>query len=340
MKTLWLVLLLLMFPLMVSAEVVETTGDLRALIADIAANLDQGQVAGPGSEALSIPTATQRARWRAALDAVLAGDLAAADQALATLAPSYKVVQFTDQTDGGLYYLLMEARVTDPLTPVVEKGWGTYIINPYALRALSIQVPHAIFDADTETQGIEVFLQLGAQSFLLAGAHRCANTDFSTCSGTTMACSRPTSTRYRVSDVAHNVSTIFHQTHEEIMTVVPETVAIQLHGEGTSSGCRDVLISNTNSDYTVAAGGNVRRLAGNIDATGGLSIAVCAPRPSSCDLCGTTNVQGRFTNGSSIPCTRLARSDGEQFIHIEQSGRFRRNFTQRLIDALDQTFPY
>lgn len=333
MKALISLLILLTLSSMLRAEVRDFDGSLRTLIPAIKTHMRQ--VAGPGSNKLVIPTTGQMQRWQAVVDAVWSQDLDTADQLLAALAPSYKVVRFTDTIEGKTYHMLLEANVTSGLTPTVVKGWGTFVFNPEPSRAMIIQVPHPIFDADTDRQGIDVFLQLGAAGFLMAGTHRCANTRASACTtGTTTACG--SSAIYRESDVAHNRANMFHQTHEEIMTLTPETVAVQLHGN-SGAGCPDLLISNTNNDYTTADSGYVQQLAGSLEGAD-LVVRLCDPRPSVCNLCGVDNMQGRFTNGSTDICRRGASSLSEQFIHIEQSRRSRQDYGA-LIEALQQVFP-
>ncbi|MBI1746854.1 MAG: hypothetical protein HYR55_09745 [Acidobacteria bacterium] len=316
------------------AAVRDFEGDLRTLIPAIKTHMRQ--VAGPGTNRFVVPTTRQMNTWRTAIRAVLDQDLDTADRLLSTLATSYKIIRFTDTTENRTYYLLLEANLTKGITPIVEKGWGTFIFDPDPQRLLSLQVPHPIFDADTDREGIEIFLHVGAGSFLMSGTHRCANSRASQCTtGTTAACGG-TRAIFRESDVAHNVATLFHQTHAEIVTKIPETTAIQIHGNN-GAGCPDALISNTNGDYTTAEGGNIQTLAGYMEG-GDFEVRICDPRPSVCNLCGAGNMQGRFTNGSTNPCTRSASSSNEQFIHIEQSRQLRQDYSA-LIDAILQTFP-
>lgn len=336
MRTLLSILFLVLFSLPASADVLEVTGNLRTVITDVRESIRQD--AYIGSEAFRVPTLAQMSEWRAAVRSVLSGNLFDADRRLSTLAPSYNVVQFSDVTTGRVYTLLVEAVVTDRIVPTIEKGWGTYVFDLDPLRELSIQVPHPIFDSGTELEGMEVFLQLGARSFLLAGTHRCANEAESRCSGTTTACTRPERAAHKKSDVPHNPSNMFHQTHRQLMRSIPNTVAIQLH-RNNQAGCPQVLISNTNFDYTAVPDGNVRRLASNFDIP---SVGICDPQPGSCNLCGTNNLQGRFSNGSPSPCDTRASSPNEQFIHIEQHRSFFDDFSGNfspLIDALQRTFP-
>jgi hypothetical protein len=64
------------------------------------------------------------------------------------------------------------------------------------------------------------------------------------------------------------------------------------------------------------------------------------PGTSSCPLVGSTNVQGRYTNGVGAPCTEAAGAATGTFIHVEQRLDFRQSPDryQALIDAVNATF--
>ena len=64
---------------------------------------------------------------------------------------------------------------------------------------LIIEVPHPVADWFTDPQAVTIFRQSRARALLVAGTHRCANSDFSTCTGQTWACGPLEA--YRVSDV-------------------------------------------------------------------------------------------------------------------------------------------
>ena len=123
----------------------------------------------------------------------------------------------------------------------------------------------------------------------------------------------------------------FQIVHEVLFAVIPRTVYIQLHGNASCSA--DVLLSNTDSEFTVVPGGNIERLQSSLEALvvtpapdPPLSFRMCSSRPEPpCNLCGTNNVQGRWTNGSvENACHIPARAlPAEQFIHIEQTLRMR-----------------
>ena len=330
------------------AQVVDQTGDLKA---DLFSKIPYPRTDG----SYRIPSQTDLVTWRAAVEAALGGDLDTAAQLLSALAPSYKAVRFTD-TSGSppvLYHLILEADVTpDGLVPTVVVGWGSYFFNPAPQRELSIQAPHPVFDSLTQNEGIDAFLQLQARSFLLAGTHRCASNTETPCSGTTTACSADGSeVPYRVSDPAHGaspanptVTNTLEIVHEAVFGFMPQTVALQFHGNSVSS-CRavHVLLSNTGSDFNVTPDGNLQRLKASLDLISDrtLTVQLCdhPPGAGECNRCGTNNLQGRWTNGSlASPCTADApAASAEQFIHIEQNLEMRQLHQDALIQAIAST---
>jgi hypothetical protein len=70
---------------------------------------------------------------------------------------------------------------------------------------------------------------------------------------------------------------------------------------------------------------------------GGLTVGV-AGDGSSCPLIGSTNVQGRFTNGSTDPCLIPATGNSGYFIHVEQHREVREDPGEyaKLIHAVNQ----
>lgn len=329
------------------AQVIERSGNLKE---DVFSRITYPRI----NSRYRIPTSQDLNLWRQAVDATLGGDLNTAAQLLDSLAPSYKVVVYTDTSteERRVYYLLLEADVTpDDLIPTVVLGWGTYFLDPAPWRELSIEVPHPVADRFTEVQGIDAFLQLRVRSLLLAGTHRCASNLDSPCSGTTTACDlQGPPTPYRVSDPAHGarnddptITNAFHVVHQAILQLIPPTVFLQLHGNSVSR-CVDtnVLLGNTGNDYQVAAGGNILRLKASLDAvSSGMEVCDHRPGPGECDRCGTNNLQGRWTNGSTENACRISTPavDAEQFIHIEQNQnmRFSAENRQLVIQAIANT---
>ncbi len=127
---------------------------------------------------------------------------------------------FTDTANGRSYCLLIE--VLDANTSgKVDRGWGTFIVYDGASRELSHQAPHPIADSTTENQAIGVFRDTDSRSYLMAGAHRLANSGSNSCQSS-----------YGPADAAHNIDNIFQATNAELMDYYGSNDwwAIQWHG--------------------------------------------------------------------------------------------------------------
>ena len=294
------------------------TGDLRARV-------DAVQDAMPrrGEEGFDPPGDTELTHWRDLVRALLKGDTTTARSLAADHVPSYKVISFTDTTSQQTYFLLQEA-------PSVERGWGSVLVNPDPRRHLAVEVPHPVFDLDTYQQGVNLFLQSGARLLLMAGTHRCSNQAPSPCDGQTSVCN---SGQYHISDMAHVAEAPFQVTHEVMTNQWPKMTSLSLHGNG-----------NDNCE-TVFLGGGVPKesppviddLAQTLSDRG---VEVGVPGASACPLVGSTNVQGRYTNGVSSPCTEAASETDGRFIHIEQRRSFRGSAAkyEQLIQSVNATF--
>lgn len=274
------------------------------------------------SEAFVVPTAQEQAQWRMLLDALIDTDTTAARARIDASFPSYALIRFTDTATDRRYWLLQEA-------PAVETGWGTVVMNPAPTRDVAVEVPHPYYDINTYAQGIDLFLETGARAFLMAGASRCANREPSGCDGETTVCNGT----YPVSDVAHAVRTPFQEAHEALVDAAPDMVTLNLHGNGLPD-CETVFLSSGVWDDTT---NTVTALRDELLARG---VDAADPMSSSCPLVGGTNVQGRYTNGASSPCTQAAAAATGRFVHLEQQRRFRESPAQyaALIQAVNATF--
>lgn len=307
--------------------VIDGSGDLADEIRSIASLLP-----GPDSNGMVVPTAAQMEAWERLLDATEEGDLATACGVIATHGFPYQIVRYTDTGyDGRTYFLLRENTPT-------SVGWGTYVINVENLRDVVIEVPHPGCEWHTEEEGIELFRQVDGRAFVMAGTDRCANTTYSPCSGTTTFCGQEEP--HRTSDVAHAVQTMFHASHRVLVEPGGSTVAVQIHG-CTDPDCPDLFISNA----TCMPGNLGQRFYRKaLIACEGFSVDLADCAPPECSLVGTTNVQGRFSNGSLgppdfDPCSEFAPgpSQPEQFLHMEQSRALRQDFACLAV-ALRMTF--
>jgi hypothetical protein len=259
-----------------------------------------------------------------------------------------------DAVDGSMRQAEQHARRADyRLCRTMLRGASVAVWRPseptrgrarWALRLddeaapLVVEAPHPFYDLETRRESIAIFERVGARALLVAGTHRCANTDASNCSGRTGTCTESDDEiRYRTSDMAHNVETGFQAAHVAITDQFVTSIAVSVHGftlDGISlsDGTRDP----TDTDAPVA------RLAT------ALSRHLSGVRVTSCNdydgadhrerYCGTTNVQGRQLNGVSNLCTSFAREASERFIHFEQNRRIREQHVDRVVDAFDEVF--
>jgi hypothetical protein len=314
---------LLSGPAGADGAVVLESGDLAARVREIAARMP-----GSGSEGFAKPTAAELSSFRQLVLKAASGDAAGAAAHAETSGLPYRVVRFTDTGAGAREVLLLEER-----TPIA-KGWGTYVLDPAPLRDLVVEAPHARYDLDTENQAFSLFRRLGARAYLLAGTHRCASAERTPCDGTTDVCG---TTYYRVSDPAHFTDGPFEAAHEAFASLWPASLSFSVHGHSDSS-CEDVFLS---SGVGADPGPLVPALRDRLLAEGGLTVGAAGLPGSACTLTGGTNVQGRFTNGSTAPCTQAATSASGRFLHAEQSRAVRTDaaLTEKLARALEAVVP-
>jgi hypothetical protein len=300
--------------------IVQDSGDLLVEIGGI-----RDAMPGRESQGFDLPSPAELDDWRAVAGALLTHDFSAADSLVGADLSDYELVEFLDTGfQNRTYYLLREKLP-------VSRGWGTYMVNPVYDRSIMVQVPHPAYDLNTYEEGADLFRRTGSRFFLMAGTHRCASDVTSPCSGTTSACGDGT---YHVSDVAHYTDSPFQAVHEVLDAGVRHLYVISLHGNGRSS-CEDIFLSNGHASGSSAL---LYSLKNAVLAAGGLTVGV-AGDGSSCPLIGSTNVQGRVTNGSTDPCVTAASGNGGYFIHIEQHREVRENAGEygKLIDAVNQT---
>lgn len=288
---------------------------------------------GPDTQGMAIPTDAQLAAWQNVLRAVESGDTLQACSLLQASVLPYQLVRFTDLPFHDEQVLLL--REIEPLTV----GWGTYVYRTQAARDVVIEVPHPLEDSYTRGEGITFFRELGAKALLVAGAHRCANAESSTCGGTTIACGQVEP--YRTSDVAHSVRTMFHAAHRVWADCRGDTIVIQLHGNDIDT-CPDVFVSNGTrhpGDLARALQRNAARMCKPF------SVDVADGSPA--DECGF--VGNGPQAASMLTCTAAAQTDAcpdaptrpngpDRYLSIEQSMALRQDFTC-LVAALKATLP-
>src|SRR5262249_29308363 len=165
-------------------------------------------------------------------------------------------------------------------------------------------------------EGSDVFQGLGARALFIAGTHRCANPNTpSGCSGTTNSCGGG-SIAVRISDAPHFTGNFMYAGHGAALQMAPQPISLNLHGN--SSEPVDVTLS----DGTRVAGADtdlVQQLRGALLARS-VNVGSCNWPPDGLtgqNLCGTTNAQGRLSNGSLEACTINAERASGLFLHIE-----------------------
>ena len=311
---------------------IDVPGALIDLVGRVVSAMRSG--APVGSNTLAIPPASTTAAFAAQVVQILGGDEGAA----CSLPPSYRLIRLADPSAGTLR-VVVETDSTGLPSPSLF--WGTYaapVVAPSPARDLVVEAPHPIFDTNTEVQSAAVFLASGARLLAIAGAHRCADTQASTCSGTTDACGA--TAPYRVSDAAHTDALPLFAVHALVSQTFSGTF-LQLHGN--AEACPQALVSDCSGSWSDA--GPAAALASAL-LSRGVSIGQCGAGfpTTACDLCGTDNVEARMTAGSTAACTSNGSTYG-RFVHVEQQLSLRADPDggaggyQPLVDAVVAAFP-
>ena len=275
--------------------------------------------------------------FASAFDHLLAGDYMLADQFAANT--GYQVVEYTDTAHGASQksYLLREI---NPVPSPDARGGGTYVLNPQG-SAVALQAPHPISDLYTGAQAIDALFRVAPRITMFAGTHRKSAIGDSPCTGD-----------HRASDVVHGVDNFFYVAHQRISLERLDTVFVQLHGFGSESlrklkmQCEVKtqrlinLSEGVNYPTDPAADSLMHALRRRIDADRKLKVCVFGNDTSL--LGGTTNSTGRFTNGSTDPCSKNAAVSSTRFVHVEQSYEVRSGFRDSLVthlrNAIDDYF--
>ena len=248
-----------------------------------------------------------------------------------------KLNQFLDTPSQKRFWLLHEIDLKNP------KGKGIYVVPLNPLRRLVIQAPHPIKDTNTNGEAAHLTRHLLPTLMMVASLNRCNHSQATSCSGSTSQCGGG---RYRISDAAHHVESYFHIAHTVVAQSSLKLVAIQLHGFARKTDEPSVYLSN-GTKIQAKAGSIGLKLRDEINkvlkANGLFSSRSCNdPKGKSVRLCGTTNVQGRHTNGVSLACTQSAKQATDRFIHVEQRIRLRTGTKPGpgyLINPLKALFP-
>ena len=198
------------------------------------------------------------------------------------------------------------------------------VINLAPRRDVIFEAPHVPFEAGTAEEAVLLLQAVGGHAAIIAGAHRCASHAYAGCSGTTDVCG--TTQGYRDSDVGHNPATLFEAAHEALSALWPASIAVSLHGmKDDVEGVRTSLVLSSGAHGpdpgAVLPATRLRVSLGSLRLQPGTVVSCNLPTDAQYGyrkLCGFTNVQGRFSNGSADICSTSTEFATGRFIHVEQ----------------------
>lgn len=310
------------------AQVIQETGYIYSRVA---ANISSMPL--DSGNHYNEPDVWQLDTWESTLAHLLVGNYSAASDSANEI--GYNLINFTDtfSIPFTTYYILENASTN---------YWGTYVYNPNYCRSLVIQSPHAKRDANTGHQGIHVFRKTQSMFYQVNGTHRCNSSVYSTCTGSTSGCTtNGTSEPYGISDLAHNVQSLFQKTTEVLFNSFNDTYFIQLHGFFRLPTDPYVILSNGTQDtptvdYLPLFASNLY----NTDSV--LTFKIAHIDTAWTRLRGFWNTQGRLINEVFDPCEEDAFTTTGRFFHVEQEyNRLRENVGawNKVYWALSFTFP-
>ncbi|MEW4925542.1 hypothetical protein [Algibacter sp. 2305UL17-15] len=309
------------------AELQIASGNLDTYLGNFIDN-----VPGDSGNNYQVPSTNDLNTWGETIGAILAENIIVAVQKSALV--NYQITEFTDTTlnPNQVFYILEEQSSK-------SRHWGVYVFSKTPIRDnLIIQAPHIKNDINTGKQAVYCFKENLAKAVFINGTHRCNNSSFSSCSGTTSTCGSDES--YRVSDLAHNTQSVFQKTTESVFSTIANSVFIQLHGFGKQASDPYVILSNgTRQTPTIDYATLLKEALFNEDNT--LTFKIAHIDTDWSRLIGFTNTQGRFINSSANPCTSSATSTSGRFIHVEQERTKLRDNTSgwvKMSNALKSVF--
>ncbi|MDJ0764304.1 MAG: C25 family cysteine peptidase [Myxococcota bacterium] len=287
--------------------------DFSSWISDIVSDMP-----GSGTDAFVVPTSGEESSFLSAVQAFLAENWTSTETLAAVV--DYELVQITDTGwgDQTLYGLIPASGNTD------YRGYYFLRPNSAVSCALVIEAPHPKYDTRTGVLSSELFREIGARTFAMAGTHRCSNSDATLCDGSTTSCGSP-SQSYRESDMAHTDSAFFQVFHEAASEETVSTRVIQVHGFSSDASDPEFTASDgrtaNNPSGTYLSNHFTSVLESKIEGDSSKGGNSCNLEGDINLLCGTTNTQGRFTNGvaSDDVCDTAASSATGLFLHAELS---------------------
>jgi hypothetical protein len=224
-------------------------------------------------------------------------------------------------------------------------GQAFFFINPFAKRNIVIEVPHEGFESDTGSEGARLFKALAARALIVNKEHRCSDPDRSACANAaTTVCYGS----LRESDVAHHTANTFYLLHVRFNDMDSQTKFVQLHGFTSLPTDMAEIGDGTNIDVAGSSVSNVfaNSLRSKVPDPAAVHSCQAEPGDPPSNLCGETNVEGRYSNKpNTSDCPPAASSSSARFLHIEQALTLRNDddsdgwFWGDIGDALLATWP-
>lgn len=280
-----------------------------------------------------VPTENDLKQWELIIDALLDDNIQEAVEQAVYL--NYQVVEFTDtfSSPNQVFYVLKEFSIR-------TNYWGTFVFSKTPKREnLVLAAPHVLHDQNTGYQAAYVFRQNVPKALFISGAHRCNREEPAPCSGTTSACSTNYQA-YRVSDVPHNVNSMFQKTTEMMFDALPNSVFVQLHGFDKEASDPSLIMSNgTNKTPQIDYVAMLRDAL--LQEDNSLTFKIPHIDVNWTRYAAFDNTQGRYINGSPNPCSVSATNTTGRFVHIEQErSKLRANETgwAKVSNALEKVF--
>ena len=110
------------------------------------------------------PTIADRNIWSSIIINIINGNYSDAESQLVDY--NYSLIYNNNDYNG---YIIIKENYP------IQKGWGTFVHNPSPSLDLQIHNNHPIFDFNTPLLAIDLFEELNAEWFFMAGTHRYAN---------------------------------------------------------------------------------------------------------------------------------------------------------------------
>ncbi len=316
---------LFLFCLNSFGQIIQKTGSIYTEMSGIISSMP-----GSSGDNYSDPNSTQLTTWENTLNELLLNNYQAASDSANTI--GYNLIEFTDNTftPNRIYYALESQG---------SHYWGSYVYYPDFCRSVVVQSPHPKRDANTGNQGIHVFKETESFFYMLSGTHRCNSSSFTSCTGTTSACSG-SSEPYRISDLAHTTTSVFQKTTEVLFNYNSDIHFVQLHGFAKLSTDPYVILSNgtqvtPSPDYLSLFKDKL------FEADNTLTFKIAHIDLTWTRLRGFFNTQGRFINSSVNACNNNATNSQGRFFHVEQERtKLRDNSTgwDKVAYAVNNTF--